>query len=103
MVSDGTTITNKPPNIEPIIVKLISNVKSCRLRESPFKKGIVPPILIKIRANILVAIAFVGEMPNSSIIGIVIKELLPVTTPIMLVNKKITIKSSNCRFVKIKL
>ena len=58
----------------------------------PFRtNGIVPPTDIKTRANILVATAVRGSMPTWNIAGTAMSELLPVTTPTMLVRKNTTI------------
>jgi hypothetical protein len=54
---------------------------------------------MKVKASILVARAVRGSMPNWNIAGTVIKEVLPVTTLMMLVKKKIVTKINNWRIV----
>jgi hypothetical protein len=57
-------------------------------------------MLKNVSANILVATAMRGSIPNENITGTVMRELLPVITPIMLVRKK-TITSMTCSDVSI--
>lgn len=61
---------------------------------SPQKRRL-PPMLRKIRANILVAIAARGSMPNWNITGTVISEVLPVMTLMELVTKKTNINHNS--------
>ena len=57
--------------------------------ESPRpKNGNVPPKLRKVKPNMFLARATRGSIPNVNIAGTVMSELLPVTTPTMLVRKK---------------
>lgn len=59
--------------------------------------GTEPPTLMSVRASILVAIATWASMPKLIITGIVIRDVLPVTTLTMLVTKKIV--TSKASFV----
>ena len=67
---------------------------SDRSNEPQPKKGDVnggqqlPPTLMNVRANMLVATAVRGSMSNWNITGTVIREALPVTTLMALVEKK---------------
>jgi hypothetical protein len=89
IVSEDTTNTSSAPTIEPIRVSIIRMVKRLGSITRPFfMKGMAPPILKKVRANILVAMATLVSMPNWNITGTVINELLPVITPITAVIKK---------------
>lgn len=58
-------------------------------------KGSEPPRLMKIRAIILVATAMCDSMPTAIMTGTVMSEVLPVTTLITLVRKKIATRVSN--------
>jgi hypothetical protein len=57
--------------------------------------GSDPPRLMKIRAIMFVATATCGSIPNSIITGTVISDVLPVTTLMRLVKKKIRTRLSN--------
>src|ERR1035438_3236922 len=58
--------------------------------------GKEPPTLMKVSASMLVAIAMCGSMPRLIIAGTVMIEVLPVTTLITLVKKKIAIRAISC-------
>jgi hypothetical protein len=55
---------------------------------------------MKVSASILVATAERGSIPNWSMAGTVISEVLPVTTLTMLVKKKMARSASSWRGVK---
>ena len=93
MVVDGTTKTSNAPNTEPPNVRETRSGKRRRSKVPVPRKGSVPPKLKKVKANILVARAVRGSIPNDSMAGTVMSELLPVTTPTTLVRKKITISA----------
>jgi hypothetical protein len=63
---------------------------------TPFRaNGNEPPRLMNIKAIMFVATATCGSIPNSIITGTVIKDVLPVTTLIRLVRKKIATRISS--------
>ena len=92
---DGTINNNPSPIPEPIKVRVIRPGKRLRLIVFCLRKGKVAPILIKVRAIILVAKAVCGSMPICNIIGMVIKDVLPIITLIMLVTKKTAMRIIN--------
>lgn len=64
------------------------------------RKGNVPLTLIKVKTSILVAREVRGSTPNCNMAGTVIREVLPVTTLMMLVRKKTLMRMSNWIIVK---
>jgi hypothetical protein len=61
---DGIIRTSNAPKIDDINVKIISNgSRSVLMTPLPIKDN-VPPILIKVSANIFVAKAVRGSIPN---------------------------------------
>ena len=70
-----------------MIVRTIEGSKRLRLK-TPFPmNGKEPPMLIKVKANRLVATATWASMPKAIITGTVMRDVLPVTTLITLVRK----------------
>ena len=82
------------PETEPTNVRESKDKR--RRSNAPLpEKGNVQPRLMNIEPNIFVARATRGSMPNANIVGTVMSELLPVTTPMTLVRKKITISATS--------
>ena len=90
---DGIIKTTSAPSTAPIKVRKTRSGKRRRSKVPVPRKGSVPPKLKKVKANILVATAVRGSIPNESMTGTVINELPPVTTPTTLVTKKITMRA----------
>jgi hypothetical protein len=60
------------------------------------RNGTEAPILIIVRASMLVATAVRGAIPNANIAGTVRRDVLPVTTLTPLVTKNTAAKSRTC-------
>jgi hypothetical protein len=60
------------------------------------RNGNEPPTLMKVRANMFVAIATCSSIPKAIITGTVIRDVLPVATLMMLVRKKTITRASSC-------
>lgn len=60
----------------------------------------VPPVLIKTRASMYVATTDLGSIPNSSIAGTIISEVLPVITLTTLVRKTTMARAKNSGWVR---
>jgi hypothetical protein len=89
---DGTARTNNAPKIEPTNIKTIKSGKRLiAIASFPVKSNVLPT-LIKVKANILVDNAVRGSIPNSSITGTVIKDVLQAIALTILAIKKITHK-----------
>jgi len=58
-------------------------------------KGKEPPMLIRIKANMLVVTARWGSMPNAINAGTVMRDVLPVTTLMTLVKKKTALRMTS--------
>jgi hypothetical protein len=80
----GTTNTKSAPRAELIMVSTLSRGRRVQSMVLLPKKGSVPPTLMKVRANMFVATATRGSTPNCNRAGMVISEVLPVTTLITL-------------------
>jgi hypothetical protein len=94
MVRDGIADNRNAPTPEPINVRNMSIGRRCLLTTEGVMNGKVPPTLISVSANMLVATATCGLIPAWNITGTVMIDVLPVTTLTMLVAKKIAIKVS---------
>jgi hypothetical protein len=91
---EGTTSNSQAPRSEPASVMAISSHNRFLGSSSPLRKGKVPPRLKKISANMLVATATRGSMPNESITGTVSNEVPPVTTLMVAVKENAATKQS---------
>jgi hypothetical protein len=82
------------PAAEPSNVRTIKRGNRRRFTTGGNRKGKVPPKLINVSANMLVATATRESIPNWNIAGTVIIDVLPVTTLTPLVAKKMAINHS---------
>lgn len=82
------------PAAEPANVRTIRSGNRRRFTTGGRRKGTVPPKLINVSENILVATATREAIPNWNIAGTVMIEVLPVMTLTTLVAKKMAIRPS---------
>jgi len=88
-VRTGTVNTRSAPSVDPISVRTTHTYRRLPVMRIPFPtNGTDPPTLMSVKASMLVAIATWASMPKLIIAGIVIRDVLPVTTLITLVPKK---------------
>ena len=92
--------TSAAPIDEPMRVNKISGEIRFVSIAPRRRKGIVAPTDINVKPNIFVATATRGSTPNWNITGTVIKELLPVTTPMALVMKNSRTSKIKAEIVK---
>jgi hypothetical protein len=78
-----------------MIVRATEAGKRRRLRTPLPMNGNEPPTLIKVKASMFVATATWASMPRAIMTGTVIRDVLPVTTLIMLVKKNTAIKTES--------
>ena len=94
-ISSGEmTRSRTAPAAEPTNVKVMRSGNRRRFTILVRRNGKVPPTLMKVNANIFVAIATRASIPNWNMDGTVITEVLPVITPMPLDTKKTAIKRS---------
>src|ERR1700677_4366301 len=84
------------PAAEPSNVRAIKRGNLRRFTTGGRRNGKVPPKLINVSANMLVATATRESIPNWNIAGTVMIEVLPVITLTPLVAKKMAINASKC-------
>jgi hypothetical protein len=82
------------PPAEPSNVRTIKRGNLRRFTTGGRRNGKVPPKLINVNANMLVATATRESIPNWNIAGTVMIDVLPVITLTLLVAKKIAISAS---------
>ena len=94
MALDEITRRRNAPAAEPSKVRTIKSGNRRRLTTGGRRNGKVPPRLINVNANMLVATATRESIPNWNIAGTVMIDVLPVITLTLLVAKKIAISAS---------
>jgi hypothetical protein len=94
-ILDGVTVNKNAPIVDPISAIMIRSGSRRRVAALGGRNGRLPPRLMKVSANILVATATRASIPTWNITGTVMIDVLPVTTLTALVAKKTTIKTNN--------
>jgi hypothetical protein len=94
MALGGIMTRRYAPAAEPSNVRTIKRGNRRRFTTGGKRNGKVPPKLINVSANILVATATCELIPNWNIAGTVMIEVLPVITLTPLVAKKMAINAS---------
>ena len=92
---DGVTVNKNAPIADPASVKIVRSGRRRRAAALGGRNGRLPPRLMKVSANILVATATRASIPTWNITGTVMIDVLPVTTLTKLVAKNTTIKMHN--------
>jgi len=93
---DGINGSKVAPIAEPSNVMAIRRGKRRLFTVSVLRNGKLPPMLMKVSANMLVATATRASIPSWNITGTVMTEVLPVTTLTPLVTKNTATKMTNC-------